>query len=158
MSQGTNSLPSAPGALADYQCPGLVNMTPFVQRPGLRIAQEQALQNPLAWSPLPIAAISQGPDWGISSQAYTMGYTDLQQPRQSPEKGNSLVSHELPFCPSHTEMQQGHPLLPPWSACFRPGHEHQEKRRLPAMLLPCIPHTHRRTKDNLALFPSLQYC
>lgn len=33
--------------------PRLVNMTHFVQRPGLRRAQEQALQNPLAWSPLP---------------------------------------------------------------------------------------------------------
>lgn len=85
-------------------------MTLFVQRLGLRTAPEQALQNPLAWSPLPVAAVSQGPDWGISSQAYIIGYTDSQQPRQSPEKGNSLVSHELPTCPSHTEVQWGQTL------------------------------------------------
>lgn len=117
--------------------PRLVNMTRFVQR----TAQEQALQNPLASSPLPVAAISQGPDWGISSQASTIGCKDWQQPRQSPEKGNSLVSHQLPSCPSHTEVRRGHPALPPRSATFRPGHEHQEKKQLPAMLLPCILHT-----------------
>lgn len=86
-------------------------MTPFLQRPGLCAAQEQVLQNPLAWSPLPIAALSQGPDRGISLQAHTIGYTGLQQPRQSPEKDNSPVNHELPSCPSHTKMQRGHPTL-----------------------------------------------
>lgn len=40
--------------------PCQVNMAPFVQRPGLPTAQEQALQIPLAWSPLPLAPISLG--------------------------------------------------------------------------------------------------
>ena len=106
-------------------------MTPFVQRLGLRTAQERALQNPLAWSPFPVAAVSQGPDWGISSQAYTIGCTGLQQPRQRPGKGNNLVSHELRSCPSCTETQRGHPVLPPWSAFFRPWTWASRKEKAP---------------------------
>ncbi|KAK4829762.1 hypothetical protein QYF61_006486 [Mycteria americana] len=37
----------------------------------------------------------------ISSQAYTIGYTDSQQPRQSPEKGNSLVGKTSTKKPSN---------------------------------------------------------
>lgn len=85
--------------------PCQVNMTPFVQRPGLPTAQEQALKIPLAWSPLPLAPISLGTRLRDSTKGLCHQLWGAAV-RQRPEKDNTLQSHQFSGTshPQHTAV------------------------------------------------------
>lgn len=132
----------------------LVNMTPFVQRPGLRTAQEQALQIPLAWSPLPLAPISLGARLRDSTTGLCHQLWGAAA-RQSPEKGNTLQSRQFSGT-SHPYTQQSPGAT---SMEYTLGSlDISSTRMLPAGLLLRTLHTRTRTKDNLAPCAGLQQC